>query len=140
MLISPLAVASLPASPAAELNDVGRDETEIMGRYASQLKRNQEQQIADVKWADELESDVLKPWQQLRLKVDRLGKSRLVNREWIQGVADCFAMRERSWNKLILGLRRRKQSQGRRISADLGPGRSDGQKTLPSIRDRFCRL
>ena len=105
LLAAPLVMMALPASPTAELNKVGRGETEIIDRYDAQIKRNREHPISDKQWADELDRDILKPWQQLCVKVDGLTQSRLVDRTTIHNFRDYFAMRERSWNTLIEGLR-----------------------------------
>jgi rhomboid protease GluP len=105
LLISPLAIAALPRFPTVELHDISHDEVEIMGRYEAQLKRNSQKKLSDAEWADELDRDVLKPWRQLCVKVNALAESRLVNPEWIKGIADYFALRERSWNTLVVALR-----------------------------------
>jgi rhomboid protease GluP len=105
LLMSPLALAALPKSPASQLNEIGRGEVEIINRYEAQLKRNQQQKIPDAQWAEELDREILKPWQQLCAKVDAVTESRLVDKSRMKKFQDYFALRERSWSTLVDGLR-----------------------------------
>jgi rhomboid protease GluP len=105
LLAAPLAMMALPVSPSAELNEVGRDGVEIMNRYLIQTELIRQHKVPDKEWAEELDREVLKPWQHLCIRVDELAKSRLVVKSSINNIRDYFAARERSWNTLIDGLR-----------------------------------
>ncbi len=105
LLLSPMAMASLPASPSRQLDEIGRSEVEIIDRYESERKRNLGHPISDADWAEELDRDVLKPWQQLCSKVDTLAESRLVDKDVMKKYQAYFALRDRGWKTLVEGLR-----------------------------------
>jgi membrane associated rhomboid family serine protease len=105
LLLLTLGMAALPASPAQELQEIDQGETEIINRYDSQLKRNREHPLPDAEWADELDREILKPWQQICAKVGAVSHSRLVDQAVMKKYEAYFDLRERSWSTLVAGLR-----------------------------------
>ena len=99
----------LPAAPIdvqAEFPQFSAEHEKLLRHYNDLVRKNELGELDDAALADEIESEILPQWRDLRQQLESWRTAPLVNMNLVNHQAEVMRMREEAWQLLIEGLRK----------------------------------